>query len=87
GRWANYLFTGILLSDAHNGFRVLKRKALEKINIRQDGMAHNTEIVRQIKKNNFKFVEMGVAVKYHRYGQGIVGGFKILCDLIFDWGE
>lgn len=82
-RWMNYLFTGVKLTDAHNGFRILRRTALSRINIVQDRMAHNTEIVRQIKKFGLKFTEVPVEVKYHNYGQtGLGGGVKIIKDLI-----
>jgi len=81
-RWVNYFFTGLKLTDAHNGFRIFSRNALEKICITQDGMAHNSEIVYQIKKNDLKWAEHPVEVKYFEYGQGIMGGFKIISDLI-----
>lgn len=82
-RVVNFLFTGLWLSDAHNGLRALSRRAAESIKIEQDRMAHNSEIIAQVKKNNLSFVEMPVMVKYHRYGQGLAGGFKIIKDLIF----
>lgn len=82
-RAVNFLFTGLWLSDAHNGLRAMSRNAAENIKIEQDRMAHNSEIIAQVKKNNLKFIEMPVAVKYHRYGQGFLGGLKIIKDLIF----
>jgi hypothetical protein len=81
-RWINLMFTGVKLTDAHNGFRILNKKSLEKIQIIQDGMAHNSEIISQIKKYQLTFVEYPVEVIYHEYGQGIGGGFKILRDLV-----
>lgn len=81
-RVVNFLFTGLWLSDAHNGLRALSRHAAKSITIEQDRMAHNSEIIAQLKKNNLKFVEMPVMVKYHRYGQGLAGGIKIIKDLI-----
>ncbi len=84
-RWINFVFTGVRLTDAHNGFRVLTRGALEKIQITQAGMAHNSEIVRQIKKHHLKFAEFPVEVRYHKFGQGIGGGMKILKDLAVGW--
>ncbi|MFA7653552.1 MAG: glycosyltransferase family 2 protein [Candidatus Magasanikbacteria bacterium] len=84
-RWINFMFTGVLLTDAHNGFRVLSRPALEKIRITQAGMAHNSEIVRQIKKYHLKFVEFPVEVRYHEFGQGIGEGVNIVKDLVVDW--
>lgn len=82
-RAVNFLFTGLWLSDAHNGLRAMSRNAAESIKIEQDRMAHNSEIIAQVKKNNLKFIEMPVTVKYHRYGQGFFGGLKIIKDLIF----
>ncbi len=83
-RWINYLFTGAKLTDAHNGFRILSRSALERISIKQDGMAHNSEIVSQIIKKKLRYAEYPVEVIYVEYGQGIVGGIKIIRDLIID---
>lgn len=82
GRVINFLFTGVWLSDAHNGFRILNREVLEKINLEHNGMAHNTEIVSKLKKGGFKFLEIPVEVRYNEFGQGVMGGFKIIKDLI-----
>jgi glycosyltransferase involved in cell wall biosynthesis len=81
-RVVNFLFTGLWLSDAHNGLRAMSRRAAESIKITQDRMAHNSEIIAQVKKNNLKFLEAPVTVKYNRYGQGLSGGIKIIKDLI-----
>lgn len=82
-RLVNLLFTGVMLTDAHNGFRVLDRVALEKIKIYQEGMAHNSEIVAQLKKFNLSYAEVPVEVAYHEYGQGFMGGVRVVADLIF----
>lgn len=81
-RWINFVFTGIQLTDAHNGFRILNRKALEHIRIQQDGMAHNSEIIAQVNKFKLRFVECPVEVVYHEYGQGVGGGVRVILDLI-----
>lgn len=82
GRWCQNLWSGLKLTDVHNGFRVLSRRAAEKIVINQPGMAHNSEIVAQIKKYNLPYAEHPAAVVYHEYGQGLGGGMKILRDLM-----
>lgn len=82
GRWVNFLFTGMVLTDVHNGFRILSPKALNTIILTQDRMAHNTEIIQQIKKHQLSFAEFPVEVHYHEYGQGISGGYKIIHDLV-----
>lgn len=84
-RFVNWIFTGVKLTDAHNGFRVFTRSALQKIIITQDKMAHNTQIVTQAKKNKFSFAEVPVKVIYRRYGQGFCGGLEIVRDLIINF--
>lgn len=82
-RLVNLLFTGVRLTDAHNGFRIMDKTALGKIKITQEGMAHNSEIIAQMKKWNLSFAEYPVEVVYHEYGQGFVGGVRVVRDLIF----
>jgi len=81
----NGFFTGVKLTDVHNGFRVFSRDALQKIEITQDKMAHNTQIVAQIKKNKLYFSEIPVKVYYDDYGQGWRGGVEIVKDLLVNF--
>lgn len=81
-RLINFLFTGLWLSDAHNGFRAFSRRAAELIQIKQDRMAHNSEIVREIKTHRLSFREVPVTVHYHEYGQGMTGGLGIIWSLV-----
>lgn len=83
-RLINNFLTGLKLSDVHNGFRVLNEPAAKKIKITQDGMAHNSQIPKLIKEHNLKYREYPVEVFYEENGQGVVGGFKILYDLLID---
>lgn len=80
------VYTGLKVTDAHNGFRAFSRKAAEAITIRQDGMAHASEIIEEIKKHNLKFKEVGVTIKYTYYslekGQKLSNAFRIVWDLI-----
>lgn len=81
-RVINFLFGTPNMSDAHNGFRVLTKKALDTIEIQQDRMAHATEIPAQVKEHGLTYIEFPVTVHYFEYGQNIKGGFRILKDLI-----
>ncbi len=81
-RYINYIFTGLRLSDAHNGFRILNRRALHELRISHDGMAHNTEIVAEIARLGLTYREFPVAVTYTRFGQGIRGGLKTIRDVV-----
>src|SRR5699024_886958 len=49
--WYSNLTSGVKLSDAHNGLRVIGRHACEQITIEQNRMAHASEIVEEIGRN------------------------------------
>lgn len=86
GRYVNLLFTRILLSDAHNGLRALNRKAAEQIVIKENRMAHATEILMQVKKNKLRYTEVPVHVRYSAYaknkGQKSWHSIRIFYDLV-----
>lgn len=79
------LFLGLEITDVHNGFRAFSKTAVNLIEIQQDGMAHASEILSEIKRRNIKFKEIPVAVQYTVYskskGQSSLSAFKILWDL------
>ncbi len=85
-RWINYLFTGLYLSDAHNGLRAMNRTAAEKITLKENRMAHATEFLFAIKKNNLRFKEVPATVTYTVYskskGQSIFNSIRIFFDLV-----
>jgi polyprenyl-phospho-N-acetylgalactosaminyl synthase len=68
-RYFNKCMTGLLLTDAHNGLRALNKKAISKMNFSQNRMAHATEILTIIKKNNLKWEEVPVSVWYTAYSK------------------
>lgn len=84
-RFANRLLTGVALTDAHNGFRVLSQRALNTIHVVHDGMAHNSDIVAQIKRHGLRYLEHPVEVRYHEFGQSWRGGYKIVRDWCMGW--
>ncbi len=52
------------MTDAHNGFRALSRAAAEGIRIRQDRMAHASEILDEVRRLNLRYVEVPVTIRY-----------------------
>ncbi len=80
----NRLFFGIKLSDPQNGFRALNRRAAEIITIENRAMAHNSEIQAKAFQNRLRVAEVPVTVVYHRFGQKLSGGFKIVSDLLIN---
>ncbi len=75
-------FLGIKLSDPQNGFRAMNRRAAETIRIFNREMAHNSEIQIKAFKNQLKIAEVPITVVYHKFGQRLSGGFKVMKDLL-----
>lgn len=79
--------SGMRLTDAHNGLRVLRRDALMRINLTQNRMAHASEIIRQIGATGLPWREMPVTITYTEYskakGQSLWNSVNILVDLAF----
>ncbi len=78
----NFFFTGLWLTDAHNGFRALSSHAARTIRITQDRMAHASEIIEEISIHKLRFVERPVDILYAEYGQGLLGGLRIIKELL-----
>jgi glycosyltransferase involved in cell wall biosynthesis len=80
------LVTGLKLTDAHNGLRVIRRDALDYVNLIQDRMSHATEIVQQLAASKKRWREYPVEVLYTEYskkkGQSLLNSINILFDLI-----
>ncbi len=76
--------TGLTLSDAHNGLRVITRKACKSINLLNMNMAHSTEILMTVSGSGHKVIEYPVTIKYKRYGQSPLNSFNILLDLFLN---
>jgi len=78
--------TGLRLTDAHNGLRVIRVDAAHGIHLQQDRMAHATEIVLQLRRTGLPWREFPVEVLYTDYsrakGQSLLNSINILVDLI-----
>jgi len=76
---------GIHLTDAHNGMRVISRKAcFELTNLDSSSMAHATEIPLKLKKANYIMYEFDTAIDYgvRKKNQSIFSSLNIMSDLI-----
>lgn len=82
-RWT----TGMALTDAHNGLRVLDRRLVEKIQLTQNRMAHASEIVAQIGTLKATWAEYPTHIVYTKYskakGQSLLNAVNILVELLF----
>lgn len=86
-RIINWAFTGLLLTDAHNGFRVFRGEVINRLYLTETRMAHATEILRLIKKNRLRYKEASTQIRYTDYsrakGQKVWGSLHILIDLFY----
>lgn len=80
------LTTGLKITDAHNGLRAMTRRGANVLRIRQNRMAHASEILQQIAKSELSYVEVPVTVEYTSYsmakGQRLGNSLNILLELL-----
>jgi len=83
------LTTGVTLTDAHNGMRVMTAEAARRLRISQNRMAHASELVAQIGRLGLRVSEVPVTISYTRYslqkGQRLSDSLRILIDLFAGW--
>lgn len=86
GVFVSWLFTRMWLTDTHNGLRAMSRAAAQKINLTENGFAHATEILEQIRKASLRYKEVPTTIKYTDYsqakGQRVFDSINIVIDLI-----
>jgi glycosyltransferase involved in cell wall biosynthesis len=79
------LTTGLNVSDTHNGLRAMTRRGASCIRLRQNRMAHASELLDEIARSGLRYVEVPVTIEYSRYslakGQRLADSLRILVDL------
>jgi glycosyltransferase involved in cell wall biosynthesis len=77
--------TGLRLSDTHNGLRAMTSRGAGLIRLRQNRMAHASEILGQIAASGLPYVEVPVSIEYNTYslakGQRLSDALMIVLDL------
>jgi glycosyltransferase involved in cell wall biosynthesis len=77
--------TGLRLTDTHNGLRAMTRRGAATLRLRQNRMAHASEILAEIAKSGLRYVEVPVTIDYTAYslakGQRIGDSVMIVLDL------
>lgn len=83
------VFTGVQLTDVHNGLRVMNRHAAGLIQILHDRMAHATEIISEIQRHHLRYIEFPVVTPYTEYSRAnssnkhfVKASVKIVKDLV-----
>ena len=80
------VLSGIRVTDTHNGFRALSRKAATEMRITLDRMAHASEILDLVKTKRLRYVERPVTISYSaetlQKGQSTVKAMLTAKDII-----
>lgn len=81
------LTSGMSLTDAHNGLRVINRDTLKRFRLRQNRMAHASEIVDIFSELKLEWAEYPTHIVYSEYskakGQSLLNSVNILVELLF----
>src|SRR5659263_239904 len=79
--------TGVRLTDTHNGLRAFNRAGASALSIKQNRMAHASEIIEQVGKAGLRYVEQPVHILYTDYsrkkGQSLLNSVNILTELLY----
>ncbi|MCG8652731.1 MAG: glycosyltransferase family 2 protein [Pirellulales bacterium] len=62
--WFTRWTTGLRITDTHNGLRALSAGAAGRIRIREDRMAHASDLLHQIASHQLRYVERPVTIRY-----------------------
>jgi glycosyltransferase involved in cell wall biosynthesis len=77
---------GLAVTDAHNGLRAFTAEAAGRLDLAQSGMAHASEILSLIRRENLSWCEVPVTIEYSDYsrrkGQRGLGAVNILWDMM-----
>jgi glycosyltransferase involved in cell wall biosynthesis len=80
------LTTGLRLTDSHNGLRAMTRRGAAAVRLRQNRMAHASELLAEIARSRLRYIEVPVTIQYTTYslakGQRFGDSLTILRDLI-----
>ncbi len=88
--WANIvtlLFNGMKVTDPHNGYKVFRLSALQKITIHTDTTSYANELIDQYQIHGLNYHEVPVHIRYTDYsltkGQKSSNAINILIELIY----
>jgi polyprenyl-phospho-N-acetylgalactosaminyl synthase len=80
------IVSGLYLTDTHNGYRALSKKAANALRISLDRSAHASEILDLIKVKKLRHKEHPVTIRYTqdtlKKGQSFSSSFTIVKDLV-----
>ena len=69
GRYFTWFFSGIRLTDAHNGLRAFSRYAASSIILTEDRFAYASELIDEIRRLKLRYGEAPVTISYSDYSR------------------
>lgn len=88
GNILTWMFYGLWVNDSQSGFRAYNKKAIDLIQTNNDRYEFESEIVREIVRNNLKWTEKRIDVRYSDYDQNkrnkqsFVSAVKMIIKLV-----
>ena len=88
GNFFTFLIYGLWVTDSQSGFRAYSKKAVDLIDTKTDRYEYDSEVIREIKRHNLKYVEVPIEVRYTEYSmnklnkQGFKNGIKTLIKML-----
>jgi len=86
-RWFTRAASGVRVGDCHNGYRAFSRRAAETVALKQDRMAHASELYDQIRAARLTFEEVPVTIRYTAdtlaKGQKLSNSFSVLFQYLY----
>jgi glycosyltransferase involved in cell wall biosynthesis len=83
GRYFTWFFSGIRLTDAHNGMRAFSRNAAGRIVLTEDRFAYASELIDEIRRTRLSYCEVPVTISYTDYSRA--KGQRSLNALVIGW--
>jgi len=87
GQFFTLFISGVWLTDAHNGFRMMRLETVKKIRLTMDGMEYGSEFVDEMKHQKCRFTEVPVNVTYTddtlAKGQHLGGIWRIVTRMLW----
>jgi UDP-N-acetylglucosamine---dolichyl-phosphate N-acetylglucosaminyltransferase len=86
GNFVTFFLFGAWVTDSQSGFRAFTKHAIKQIKIKTNRMEVSSELIAEIRRNDFVYKEVPIKAIYTDYslskGQGFFVGIKTLIKLI-----
>ncbi len=87
GQFFTLFVSGVWLTDAHNGYRMMRIETVKKIRLTMDGMEYGSEFVDEMRHQKCHFTEVPVNVTYTNdtlaKGQHLWGAWRIVTKMLW----